>query len=90
VGGDSTAAYVAVPGTDAQGAWQAQLWRYPLDGSTPTQLAVPPIVDGSYLSYSLDPSLVVGADGVATLWSTTSSSAAAKPSPILLQWAPLH
>jgi hypothetical protein len=90
VGGDSTAAYVTVPGTDAQGAWQAQLWRYPLDGSTPTQLAVPPIVDGSYLSYSLDPSLVIGADGVATLWSTTSSSAAAEPSPILLQWAPLH
>jgi hypothetical protein len=92
VAGDSTAAYVAVPGTDAQGGWQAQLWRYPVDGSTPTQLAVPPIVNGSYISYSMHPGPVVGSHGVVTLWSTagTAGGTGASPTaPILLQWAEL-
>ena len=89
VAGDATAAYVAIPGEDAQGLWQAQLWRYPIDGSTPTRLAVPPVVDGSYLSYSSDPPTIAVSDGVLKIWSTAGGSSTT-PSPILLQWVPLH
>ena len=89
VAGDATAVYVAIPGEDAQGLWQAQLWRYPIDGSTPTRLAVPPIFGGSYLSYSSDPPTISVSDGVLKLWSTAGGSSSI-PSPILLQWVSLH
>jgi hypothetical protein len=69
--------------------WQAQLWRYPIDGSTPTRLAVPPIFGGSYLSYSSDPPTISVSDGVLKLWSTAGGSSSI-PSPILLQWVSLH
>ena len=88
VAGDAMAVYVAIPGDDAQGLWTAQLWRYPVDGSTPTQLGVPPIVDGSYLSFGADPPPIANGDGVSKLWATHSSNA--QTSVILLKWAPVH
>jgi hypothetical protein len=88
IAGDATAVYVAIPGDDAQGLWTAQLWRYPVDGSTPTQLGVPPIVDGSYLSFEADPLPIANGDGVLKLWATHSSNG--QTSVILLKWAPVH
>jgi hypothetical protein len=65
-----------------------QLWRYPVGASTPTQIGVPPIFDGSYLSYSSEPVPVSNSDGVLGLWSTHDSNA--QTSLILLKWESLH
>jgi len=80
VAGDATAVYVAIPGEDAQGLWQAQLWRYPIDGSTPTDWP------SSYLRRLLPQLLQRSSnhfvsDGVLKLWSTAGGSSSI-PSPI--------
>jgi hypothetical protein len=86
VAGDTTAVYVDVFGNSDQGAAQDQLWRYPLDGSTPTELGVGPSVDGSTLGYGADPQALSNGDGVLKLWTTRTGSQQVLT--ILLQWTP--
>lgn len=87
VGGDAQAAYTDVRGTSASGASEEQLWRYPLDGSTPTQIAVAPTVDGGSLDFTGDPLPTSNGKGVIKVW-LTRGLLPQQPSPILLQWTP--
>jgi hypothetical protein len=86
VGGDASAAYIEVGGSNAVGVSENQLWRYPIDGSTPTQIATSPTVDGSPLYYSGDPRLISNANGILKIWTINSGTTP----PVLLQWTPLH
>ncbi len=86
VAGDAAAAYVEVLGNNPQGQTEEQLWRYPVDGSTPTQIASSPTIDGSFLSYFGDPMPIATGDGVLKFWSTRSGSD--QQTQILLQWTP--
>ena len=86
VAGDATAAYVEVLGNNPQGQTEEQLWRHPVDGSTPTQIASSPTIDGSFLSYFGDPMPISNGDGVLKFWSTHSGFN--QQSQILLQWTP--
>jgi hypothetical protein len=86
VGGDASAAYAEVEVTSASGT-ASELWRYPIDGSAPTRLAVPPTVDGSPLTYLDDPPPTTTADGFLKIWLTAGDST--QGSRILLQWTAL-
>lgn len=85
--GDENAAYGDEPGYDSQGNYVSNLWRYPIDGSTPTQLATGPLVDGQGEDYSSDPQPLANGDGVFKFWNVrpTESQPFA-----LLQWVPVQ
>ncbi len=89
VAGDEKAVYVEIPANDAKtGAFENQLWRYPLDGSAPIEIATAPVLDGGPLAYFGDPLPISNGDGVLKLWVKPSG---ATPTPtVLLQWAPVH
>ena len=82
VGGDTSAAYAEVSGQDGI----AQLWRYPPDGSAPTQIGTAPTVDTKALSYFADPQPLPAPHGVAKYWVIASSDATWT---LYLQWLPL-
>jgi hypothetical protein len=83
VGGDASAAYADVSGPDGT----SQLWRYPMDGSAPTQIGTAPTMDGSSLSYFADPQPLPAPDGVVKYWLLTPSGATGAT--LYLQWLPL-
>jgi hypothetical protein len=83
VAGDAKAVYVDVFGNGDQGS-EEQLWRYPIDGSTPTKVNVGPTIDDQQLGYSADPLPIANGDGVLKLWSIHSGSN--QTPTILLQW----
>jgi hypothetical protein len=87
VASDSKAVYADVFANGPSGAPEDELWRYPLDGSTPTEIAVGPILDGGTLSFSGDPMPLAPGDGVMKIWTTHSGSQSL--SLILLEWAPV-
>ncbi len=89
VGGDAQAAYVEVAGNDANGSWQPQLWRYPADGSSPTELAVPPLYQGTYLGFGGGTAAVVGDHELVKVWSVATATGQTQPAPILLVVVPL-
>jgi uncharacterized membrane protein len=68
VAGDAGAAYVETQGIDASGNLTNQLWRYPIDGSAPTELATAPTVDGQALDYFGDPLPAANGDGIVKFW----------------------
>jgi hypothetical protein len=82
VGGDSSAAYAEVPGQDGI----AQLWRYPADGSAPTQIGTAPTVDTNALSYFADPQPLPAPHGVAKYWVIASGDGTWT---LYMQWLPL-
>ena len=84
VAGDAKAVYVDVFANSDQGTPEDQLWRYPIDGSTPTKIAAGPTLDGDTLGYAADPQPIANGDGVIKLWTTHSGSN--QTSLILLQW----
>jgi hypothetical protein len=87
VAGDASAAYTEVLGNNAStGATETQLWRYPIDGSTPTQITTAPNPGGGELDYFGDPMPTADGHGILKLWPTRDS--AGNPV-ILLQWTPL-
>jgi hypothetical protein len=86
VGGDGQAAHAEVLGNN-DGVSEEQLWRYPIDGSTPTKIAVAPTIDGNSLYYSSDPLPVSNGDGFLKMW--TAHGGTQQPSLILLQWTPV-
>jgi hypothetical protein len=88
VAGDTQAAYSEVLGNSDQGVTEEQLWRYPIDGSPPTQIAVSPTLDGDFLDFFGDPLPIANGDGVLKLWSTHSGSQ--QVALILLEWSPAH
>ena len=86
VAGDANAAYEEVEGVNSSGAFETQLWRYPIDGSTATQINSAPTIDGEPLGYSPDPQPIANGNGVLKLWSTRNANQ--QLSEILLQWTP--
>lgn len=89
VAGDANAVYSEVPASDPKtGAFVNQLWRYPIDGSTPKQIGLAPTVDNNALSYFGDPMPVSNGDGVMKIWITRTGSA--QTLTMLLQWTPVH
>jgi hypothetical protein len=86
LGGDASAAYIEVGGQNAAGVSENQLWRYPIDGSTPTQIASAPTIDGEPLSYFGDPLLISNANGVLKIWTINNGTTP----PVLLQWTTLQ
>jgi Tol biopolymer transport system component len=87
VGGDSIAAYVEVQATDAAGQTSEQLWRYPVNGSQPTQLASSPKVNGVTFSYARVSGLVGNRDGVLATWFSLPRGSSTLA--FFIQWAPL-
>jgi hypothetical protein len=85
VAGDTGAAYVETQGTDASGNLVNQLWRYPLDGSPPSQLAAAPTVDGQSLDYFRDPLPAANGDGILKFWFQRDANDQWQ---ILLGWTP--
>ena len=83
VGGDASAAYADVSGPDGT----TELWRYPMDGSAPTQIGMAPTVDGDSLSYFADPQPLPAPNGVVKYWLLTPSGATSAT--LYLQWLPL-
>ena len=82
VAGDTGAAYVQRDVTEG-----TELWRYPIDGSTATLMAMAPTVDGQAQSYFADPQAVVAPDGFMKLWLVQSPDAATPT--LYVQWVPL-
>ncbi len=86
VAGDAKAVYEDVFANGPSGAPEDQLWSYPLDGSTPTEIGVGPTIDGDSLGYVADPQSITNGDGVLKLW--TKRTGAQQQPVILLQWTP--
>ena len=86
VAGDTKAVYIDVFGNNDQGVAQDQLWRYPLDGSTPTEIGIGPTIDNQGFGYVADPQAISNGDGVLKLWTTRTGSQQLPT--ILLQWTP--
>ncbi len=86
VAGDAKAAYEDVLGNNDQGVTEEQLWRYPIDGSTPTQINSSGTIDSGALPYAADPLPISDGNGVLKLWSTRSGTQ--QLAVILLQWTP--
>jgi hypothetical protein len=86
VGGDQHAAYAEILGNNAQDVTEEQLWRYPVDGSTPAQIASTPTVDGQFLSYFDDPQPIANGDGVLKLWNIGNNLGGPF---LLIQWVPV-
>ena len=84
VAGDTKAVYEDVFASSQQGAPEDQLWRYPLDGSTPTEIGVGPTIDGNSMGFSADPLPIANGDGVLKLWTTRTGSQ--QTLVVLLQW----
>jgi len=82
--GDASAAYVEKSGQDGV----SSLWRYPADGSAPTQIGTAPTVDSNALSYVFDPRPLPAANGVVKYWVIASGNATTTT--LYLQWMPLH
>jgi hypothetical protein len=87
VAADSAALYAEVDHATLGGGTELQLWRYPIDGTTPTELALPPKVNGSPELYSVGPPPTTTADGFVKVWAIQSDSPQAS---IELQWTPLN
>jgi hypothetical protein len=81
IAGDDTAAFVEVQAADGT----TQLWRFPIDGSTPTQLATAPTVGNGGLSYFADPQAALGPHGLVKLWLVRGDSGQT----LYEQWVPL-
>jgi hypothetical protein len=87
VGGDASAAYIEVVGHNAAGDSENQLWRYPIDGSTPAQIATAPTIDGEPLGYFGEPTPISNSAGFLRIWTINGGTA---PVPlVLLQWTPV-
>jgi hypothetical protein len=86
VAGDGSAVYVETQGTDASGNFNEQLWRCPIDGSSPTEIATAPTIDGNPLSYFGDPMPISNGHGVLKVWTTRTGSQQVLT--VLLQWTP--
>jgi hypothetical protein len=84
VAGDTKAAYTEVLGNSDAGVTQEQLWRYPIDGSTPTEIATSPTIDGDFLSYFGDPMPSSNGDGFLKVW--TKRVGSDQLLSVLLQW----
>jgi hypothetical protein len=87
VAGDAGAVYADVLQNGSNGPEEA-LWRYPIDGSTPTQIAVSPSVDGQSLAYAADPLPQSNGDDVWKFW--LSRPDGSNTFNLILQWTPLH
>jgi hypothetical protein len=88
-GGDASAAYTEVSGTnDSASAFEDQLWRYPIDGSAPTKIAVAPTIDGNSFGYTDDPQPISNGDGFLKIWTTRIGNQQLWS--ILLQWTPVR
>jgi hypothetical protein len=87
-GGDTKAVYTEVLGNSDAGATEEQLWRYPIDGSTPTKIASTPTIDGDFLSYVEDPLPNSNGDGFLKVWLKRVGSDSLFS--VLLQWTPVH
>ncbi len=83
VAGDAGAAHVETQGLDAGGKFSNQLWRFPLDGSKPTEGATAPDVDGNALSFYGDPMPIPNGNSVLKIWTTRTG-----PQRVLMQWTP--
>jgi hypothetical protein len=83
VAGTSQAVIAEVQAPDGTG----QLWIYPANGSTPTQLATAPTIDGTGLAYFGDPGAIVAPHGVIKLWLPDSNGQPTKT--LYFQWTPL-
>ena len=81
VAGNDTAAFVEVQAPDGT----TQLWSFPIDGSTPTQLATAPTVGNGGLSYFGDPQAAVSPHGLVKLWMVRGDSGQT----LYEQWVPL-
>jgi hypothetical protein len=66
----------------------SSLWRYPADGSAPTQMGAAPMVDSNALSYVFDPRPLPAVNGVVKYWVIASGNATTTT--LYLQWMPLH
>jgi hypothetical protein len=86
VAGDQNAAYAEVLGNSPQDTAEEQLWRYPVDGSTPAQIASTPTLDGQFLSYFDDPQPIANGDGVLKFWNIGSNLGGPF---LLIQWVPV-
>jgi hypothetical protein len=84
VAGDASAAYVETSGQDGV----SQLWRYPADGSAPTQIGTAPTVDTNALNYGDNRQLLPAGNGVAKYW--VIASGVGSTWTLYLQWLPLH
>jgi hypothetical protein len=84
VAGDASSAYVETSGQDGV----SQLWRYPADGSAPTQIGTAPTVDTNALSYGDNRQLLPDGNGVAKYW--VIASGVGSTWTLYLQWLPLH
>ncbi len=82
--GDASAAYVEKSGSDGV----SSLWRYPADGSAPTQIGRAPTVDTNALSYVFDPRPLPASSGVIKYWVIASGDASTTT--LYLQWLPLR
>ncbi len=85
VAGDSNAAYVETSAVDAGGNFVNQLWSYPIDGSSPTQIATAPTIDGQTLDYFGDPMPIPNGDGVLKYWLVRDPN---NQWQVLLSWIP--
>jgi len=86
-GGDTKAVYTEVLGNSDSGVTEEQLWRYPIDGSTPTMIATAPTIDGGFLSYVEDPLPNSNGDGFLKIWLQRVGSDQLQS--VLLQWTPV-
>ena len=84
VAGDASSAYVETSGQDGV----SQLWRYPADGSAPTQIGTAPTVDSNALYYGDNRQLLPAGNGVAKYW--VIASGVGSTWTLYLQWLPLH
>jgi hypothetical protein len=84
VAGDASSAYVETSGQDGV----SQLWRYPADGSAPTQIGTAPTVDTNALNYGDNRQLLPAGNGVAKYW--VIASGVGSTWTLYLQWLPLH
>jgi hypothetical protein len=83
VAGDASSAYVETSGQNGV----SQLWRYPADGTAPTQIGTAPTVDTNALNYGDDRQLLPAGNGVAKYWVIASSVGSTWT--LYLQWLPL-
>jgi hypothetical protein len=84
--GDASGVYAEVLGNGPSGAAEEQLWRYPIDGSTPTEVATAPLLDGQFLSYFGDPLPIDNGDGLLKYWNIGNNLGGPF---LLIQWVPV-
>lgn len=87
VAGDTASVYTEVLANNSTtGNAETQLWRYPLDGSTPAMIATAPDPGGGELDYFGDPMPQANGHGFLKVWSTRDAGGQLE---LLLQWTPV-